>query len=36
MDETYAELERVITKIEQMADANATARAEMKLGGVIT
>ena len=34
MDETYAELERVITKIEQMADANATARAEMKLGSL--
>ena len=34
MDESFAELDRIITKIEQMADANATARAEMKLGSL--
>ena len=34
MDEAYAELERVTEKIEQMRDHNATARAEMKLGGL--
>ena len=34
VDESYAELDRITTKIELMADANATARAEMKLGGL--
>jgi CBS-domain-containing membrane protein len=34
MDESFAELDRITTKIELMADANATARAEMKLGGL--
>ena len=33
MDKMFAELDRVVTKIELMTDANATARAEMKLGG---
>ena len=36
MDDMYCELDRIITKIEQMADANATARAEMKLGSLVT
>lgn len=34
MDDMFCELDRIITKIEQMADANATARAEMKLGSL--
>ena len=34
MDESFGELDRITTKIELMADANATARAEMKLGGL--
>ena len=34
MDESFAVLDRITTKIELMADANATARAEMKLGGL--
>ena len=34
VDESFAELDRITTKIELMADANATARAEMKLGGL--
>ena len=34
VDESFAELARITTKIELMADANATARAEMKLGGL--
>ena len=34
MDEAFAELDRITTKIELMADANATARAEMKLGSL--
>ena len=34
MDESFAELDRITTKIELMADANATARAEMKLSGL--
>ena len=34
VDESYTELDRITTKIELMADANATARAEMKLGGL--
>ena len=34
MDESFAELDRITTKIELMAAANATARAEMKLGGL--
>ena len=34
VDESYAELDRITTKIELMADANATARAEMKLGAL--
>jgi mevalonate kinase len=34
MDESFAELDRITTKIELMADANATARAEMKLGSL--
>ena len=36
MDNKYAELERVITKIEFMLDANATNRQEMKLGSLVT
>ena len=36
MDDRYAELERVITKIEFMLDANATNRQEMKLGSLVT
>ena len=36
MDDKYAELERVITKIEFMLDANATNRQEMKLGNIVT
>ena len=36
MDNKYAELERVITKIEFMLDANATNRQEMRLGSVVT
>ena len=34
MDEAFAELDRITTKIELMADANATARAEMRLGSL--
>jgi len=34
MDEAFAELDRITTKIELMADANATARAEMRLGAL--
>lgn len=34
MDKAYAELDRITVKIELMADFNATARAEMKLGGL--
>ena len=34
VDASFAELDRITTKIELMADANATARAEMKLGGL--
>jgi len=34
MDDAFAELDRITTKIELMADANATARAEMKLGSL--
>ena len=34
MDESFAELDRITTKKELMADANATARAEMQLGGL--
>ena len=34
MDDMFCELDRITTKIEQMADANATARAEMKLGAL--
>lgn len=34
MDEMFAELDRITTKIELMSDANATMRAEMKLGGL--
>ena len=34
MDEAFAELDRITTKIELMADANATLRAEMRLGGL--
>lgn len=33
MDQMFAELDRVTTKIELMTDANATNRAEMRLGG---
>tara|TARA_Y100001936_G_C15684677_1_gene462873 strand:- start:102 stop:473 length:372 start_codon:yes stop_codon:yes gene_type:complete len=33
-NELFSELDRIITKLELMADANATARAEMKLGGL--
>ena len=36
MDDKYAELERVNTKIEFMLDANATNRQEMKLGSLVT
>jgi|DEB0MinimDraft_3_1074331.scaffolds.fasta_scaffold18974_4 mevalonate kinase len=36
MDEAKAELERVLTKKEMILDANATARAETKLGALIT
>ena len=36
MDDKYAELERVITKIEFMLDANATNRQEMRLGSIVT
>ena len=36
MDEMFAQLDRITTKIELMADANATARAEMKLGSLHT
>ena len=36
MDNKYAELERVQTKIEFMLDANATNRQEMKLGSLVT
>ena len=32
MDEMFAQLDRITTKIELMSDANATMRAEMKLG----
>ena len=34
MDESFDELDRITTKIELMADANATAIPEMKLGGL--
>jgi len=34
MDKMFAELDRITTKIELMSDANATMRAEMKLGGL--
>ena len=34
MDDAVAELDRITTKIELMADANATARAEMRLGSL--
>jgi len=34
MDEAFAELDRITTKIELMADANANLRAEMRLGGL--
>ena len=34
MDEAFAELDRITTKIELMADANATHRAEIRLGGL--
>ena len=34
MDEAFAELDRITTKTELMADANATLRAEMRLGGL--
>ncbi|MDP7620929.1 MAG: hypothetical protein QGH27_03105 [SAR324 cluster bacterium] len=34
MDVAFSELDRITTKIELMADANATARAEMKLGSL--
>mgnify|MGYP001173433446 FL=1 len=36
MDNKYAELERVQTKIEFMLDANATNRQEMRLGSLVT
>lgn len=36
MDNCKAELDRVLTKKEFMLDANATARAEAKLGSMIT
>ena len=36
MDDTKADLERVLTKKEFMLDANATNRAELKLGGMQT
>lgn len=36
MDDSKAELERVLTKKEFMLDANATNRAELKLGGIQT
>lgn len=36
MDEMFAQLDRITTKLELMADSNATARAEMKLGGFVT
>jgi hypothetical protein len=32
MDEMFSQLDRITTKIELMSDANATMRAEMKLG----
>ena len=35
-NELFSELDRIITKLELMADSNATARAEMKLGGFVT
>ena len=35
-DLAYAKLEVIIEKIGQMADRNATARAEMKMGSLIT
>ena len=34
MDDMFCELDRITTKIEQMADANATLRAEMRLGSL--
>ena len=34
MDEAFAELDRITTKIELMADANATHRAEIRLGAL--
>jgi len=36
MDEMFAQLDRITTKLELMTDSNATARAEMKLGGFVT
>jgi len=36
MDNKYAELERVQTKIEFMLDANSNARAEARLGNLVT
>jgi CBS-domain-containing membrane protein len=34
MDVAFSELDRITTKIELMADANATYRAETRLGGL--
>jgi predicted flavoprotein YhiN len=34
MDDMFCELDRITTKIELMADANATHRAEIRLGGL--
>tara|TARA_B100000989_G_scaffold36783_1_gene23350 strand:- start:2254 stop:2604 length:351 start_codon:yes stop_codon:yes gene_type:complete len=36
MDNKYAQLEKVITKIEFMLDANSNARAEARLGNFVT
>jgi len=36
MDESFAQLDRITTKLELISDSNATARAEMKLGGFVT
>ena len=36
MDNCKAELDRVLTKKEFILDANATSRAEAKLGSLIT
>mgnify|MGYP003124867910 CR=1 FL=1 len=35
-DDCWATLDRITTKLELMTDSNATARAEMKLGGFVT